>query len=138
MNNTLCLSAVVETSEAGSARHDTPVRLTSARNKLEDRDIGGFQIACLYKAISGLTVQPPQYADRQPWAIRLFRGPHYTHLRNLFLLQPESCTLGKGFVGNTTVSNELVPFRGEWMLYYGGADRVIGLATCGDEERSRM
>jgi len=36
----------------------------------------------------------------------------------------------KGFTGNTTVANGLVTFRGKWMLYYGGADRVIGLATC--------
>jgi beta-1,2-mannosidase len=53
-------------------------------------------------------------------------------------LWPEYGWEKKGFVANTTVANGLVPFRGEWMLYYGGADRVIGLATCGDEERSRM
>jgi len=28
------------------------------------------------------------------------------------------------------VANGLVPFRGKWMLYYGAADRVTGLATC--------
>jgi len=36
----------------------------------------------------------------------------------------------KGMTGYTTVSNALVPFKGKWMLYYGGADTVIGLATC--------
>ena len=34
-----------------------------------------------------------------------------------------------GFCANTTVANTLVPFQGKWWLYYGGADRVIGLAT---------
>ena len=33
------------------------------------------------------------------------------------------------------LANGLVPFQGKWMLYYGAADRVIGLATCGDELR---
>lgn len=28
------------------------------------------------------------------------------------------------------VSNTLIQFRGEWLLYYGAADRYIGLATC--------
>jgi len=36
----------------------------------------------------------------------------------------------RGFVGNTTVANGMVPFKGKWMLYYGAADRVIGMATC--------
>ena len=40
-----------------------------------------------------------------------------------------------GMIGNTTVANGLVPFRGKWMLYYGGADRVIGVATCTNAER---
>jgi predicted GH43/DUF377 family glycosyl hydrolase len=34
-----------------------------------------------------------------------------------------------GFVPNTTVANTLVPFNGRWCLYYGGADRCIGLAV---------
>jgi len=50
-------------------------------------------------------------------------------------LYPEYEWEKKGFVGNTTVANGLVPFQGKWMLYYGAADRVIGLATCGDEPR---
>ena len=29
-----------------------------------------------------------------------------------------------------TVANGLVYFKGEWLLYYGAADRHIGLATC--------
>jgi len=36
-------------------------------------------------------------------------------------------------IGNTTVASWLVLFNGKWMLYYGGADRVIGLATCAIE-----
>ena len=36
----------------------------------------------------------------------------------------------RGFTGHTTVSNGLVHFEGRWLLYYGAADRVIGLATC--------
>ena len=37
-------------------------------------------------------------------------------------------------VDSTTVANTLVPFQGKWLLYYGGADRHIGLAmfTPGD------
>jgi len=46
------------------------------------------------------------------------------------ILRPEYEWEKKGFTGNTTVANGLVPFRGKWMLYYGAADRVIGLATC--------
>lgn len=36
----------------------------------------------------------------------------------------------QGFTSDTVVANGLVPFKGQWRLYYGGADRVIGLATC--------
>jgi len=46
-------------------------------------------------------------------------------------LWPEYEWEKQGFVANTTVANGLVPFQGRWLLYYGGADRVIGLATCG-------
>ncbi len=45
-------------------------------------------------------------------------------------LWPELEWEKKGFTGDTTVANALVPFKGKWWLYYGGADRVIGLATC--------
>jgi predicted GH43/DUF377 family glycosyl hydrolase len=34
-----------------------------------------------------------------------------------------------GFIDNATVANTLAPFKGRWLLYYGGADRYIGLAT---------
>lgn len=50
-------------------------------------------------------------------------------------LYPEYEWEKKGFVGNTTVANGLVPVQGKWMLYYGAADRVIGLATCGERRR---
>jgi len=36
----------------------------------------------------------------------------------------------RGMTCHTTVGNGLVLFKGQWMLYYGSADRVIGLATC--------
>lgn len=49
-------------------------------------------------------------------------------------LWPEYDWEKKGFVGNTTVANTLVPFKNQWFLYYGGADRVIGLATCPKKE----
>ena len=45
-------------------------------------------------------------------------------------LFPEHDWEKKGFVARTTVANGLVYFKGEWLLYYGAADRVIGLATC--------
>ncbi|MCY3018501.1 MAG: alpha-galactosidase [Planctomycetota bacterium] len=45
-------------------------------------------------------------------------------------LWPEHEWEKKGMTGNTTVANGLVPFKGQWLLYYGAADTVIGLATC--------
>ena len=45
-------------------------------------------------------------------------------------LRPEMEWEGKGFSGNAVVANGLVPFKGEWLLYYGAADHHIGLATC--------
>jgi predicted GH43/DUF377 family glycosyl hydrolase len=35
-----------------------------------------------------------------------------------------------GFTPPAVVANGLVYFRGEWLLYYGAADRRIGLAVC--------
>lgn len=35
----------------------------------------------------------------------------------------------EGFASNALVSNGLVYFKGEWLLYYGAADRLIGLAV---------
>ena len=35
----------------------------------------------------------------------------------------------KGFCSPALVANGLVYFKGEWLLYYGGADRRIGLAS---------
>ena len=35
----------------------------------------------------------------------------------------------KGFTEDTVVANTLVPFKGRWLLYYGAADRCIGLAV---------
>lgn len=45
------------------------------------------------------------------------------------LLWPEFEWERYGMTGNTTVANALVPFKGKWWLYYGGADTVIGVAT---------
>lgn len=45
-------------------------------------------------------------------------------------LWPELEWERRGFAADTTVANALVPFRGQWLLYYGAADRCIGLATC--------
>jgi len=45
-------------------------------------------------------------------------------------LYPELEWEKKGFTEPATVANTLVPFKGRWLLYYGAADRCIGLATC--------
>jgi predicted GH43/DUF377 family glycosyl hydrolase len=45
-------------------------------------------------------------------------------------LYPEHDWERRGFTDNTTVANGLVYFRDQWLLYYGAADRVIGLAIC--------
>ena len=50
-------------------------------------------------------------------------------------LYPEYEWEKRGMTGNTTVSNGLVSFQDKWLLYYGAADRVIGLATCGEKSR---
>jgi predicted GH43/DUF377 family glycosyl hydrolase len=47
--------------------------------------------------------------------------------KKAFLL-PEFDWEKKGLTADTVVSNALVPFKGKWMLYYGGADRHIGVA----------
>ena len=52
-------------------------------------------------------------------------------------LYPQHDWEKKGFTGNTTVSNGLVRFKGKWLLYYGAADHVIGLATCGRQEMEK-
>jgi beta-1,2-mannosidase len=44
-------------------------------------------------------------------------------------LYPEYDWEKRGFADNTTVANTLVPFQGKWWLYYGAADRHIGLAV---------
>lgn len=44
-------------------------------------------------------------------------------------LYPEHDWETQGFTGHTTVANGLVCFNGQWLHYYGAADRVIGLAT---------
>jgi predicted GH43/DUF377 family glycosyl hydrolase len=35
----------------------------------------------------------------------------------------------QGFTPPAVVANGMVYFRGEWLLYYGAADRRIGLAV---------
>jgi len=50
--------------------------------------------------------------------------------QDLPFLYPERDWEKTGFIGRTTVANGLVYFKDKWLLYYGAADRVIGLATC--------
>lgn len=50
------------------------------------------------------------------------------HAKEPFL-HPEHDWEREGFTARTTVANALVPFRGRWLLYYGAADRHIGLAV---------
>ena len=51
------------------------------------------------------------------------------------VLRPERDWEVHGFTPAAVVANALVPFRGQWLLYYGGGDRHIGLATCRLEAR---
>ena len=44
-------------------------------------------------------------------------------------LYPELEWEKKGFTDPATVANTLVPLKGRWLLYYGAADRCIGLAV---------
>ena len=44
-------------------------------------------------------------------------------------LYPELDWEKRGFTDFTTVANTVVPFKGRWLLYYGAADRHIGLAV---------
>ncbi len=50
-------------------------------------------------------------------------------------LYPEHDWETTGFIERTTVANGLVHFQGQWLLYYGAADRVIGVATCTKERK---
>jgi predicted GH43/DUF377 family glycosyl hydrolase len=43
-------------------------------------------------------------------------------------LYPEFEWENQGFSGPAVVANTLVPFKGRWLLYYGGADRYVGYA----------
>jgi predicted GH43/DUF377 family glycosyl hydrolase len=43
-------------------------------------------------------------------------------------LYPEKEWEVYGYISSTTVANGLAFYKGKWLLYYGGADRVIGLA----------
>ena len=51
-------------------------------------------------------------------------------------LYPELDWETKGFTDSTTVANTLVPFKGQWLLYYGAADRHIGVAVLTPEASS--
>jgi predicted GH43/DUF377 family glycosyl hydrolase len=50
-------------------------------------------------------------------------------------LWPEYKWEKEGMTGYTTVANTLVPFHGKWFLYYGAADRVIGVAIFTEKPR---
>lgn len=58
------------------------------------------------------------------------------HAEQPFLF-PEFAWERQGFAVRTTVANTLVPFRGKWLLYYGAADRYIGVAVFTPETGSR-
>ena len=45
-------------------------------------------------------------------------------------LKPEKDYELSGQIGNVTFIEGLVPFRGQWFLYYGTADSKIAVATC--------
>jgi predicted GH43/DUF377 family glycosyl hydrolase len=63
--------------------------------------------------------------------MRKIRGDHQSALGLMVcFLWPEREWENKGMTGYTTVANALVPFKGKWHLCRGGADTVIGLATC--------
>ena len=48
-------------------------------------------------------------------------------------IKPEFDWEKNGFIANACVANGMVPFKGEWLLYYGAADHQIGLAVCKEE-----
>ncbi len=73
------------------------------------------------------------------WVLRqamIDRGDRRTVLKEAKepFLYPEYDWEKKGMTGNTTVANGLVRFKGRWMLYYGAADKVLGLATWASSE----
>ena len=51
-------------------------------------------------------------------------------------LYPEFDWEKHGFTDSTTVANGLVPFKGRWLLYYGAADRCIGVAVFAPPEHN--
>lgn len=48
-------------------------------------------------------------------------------------IKPEFEWERSGFIANACVSNGMVPFKDEWLLYYGAADHQIGLAVYKDD-----
>ncbi len=48
-------------------------------------------------------------------------------------IKPEYDWERSGFIFNACVANGMVPFKGEWLLYYGAADHQIGLAAFKEE-----
>jgi len=74
-------------------------------------------------------------ADTGAWALRQALIDHndlttVLEYQKQRFLYPEHDWEKKGFTGRTTVCNGLIHFKGRWLLYYGAADRVIGLAAC--------
>ncbi|MCY2929395.1 MAG: endo-alpha-N-acetylgalactosaminidase family protein [Planctomycetota bacterium] len=52
-------------------------------------------------------------------------------LHRPFLVRDRSWeTPPAGFPHDCVVANGMVPFKGQWLLYYGACDHVIGLAVC--------
>ena len=54
-------------------------------------------------------------------------------------LRPQLAWEQTGFTAKPAiVSNALIHFKGEWLLYYGGADHHIGLATCRSDDNALL
>lgn len=82
---------------------------------------------------NGLNAGDPAFPDRS-WLLGqalLDRSDVTSVLKELDrpFLYPEFDWETKGFTGNATVANTLVPFKGQWLLYYGAADRHVALAV---------
>ena len=95
-------------------------------------------ILLFYNALNGADPALPAEAWSLGQAL-LGHGDSPTVVQRLDrpFIKPETDWELAGFVGPAVVANGLVPFKGEWLLYYGGADRHIGLAACPCVSRQR-
>lgn len=93
-------------------------------------------IVLLYNAMNGGDPTLPAQAWALGQALLDRRDPAHVlgRLAHPFLW-PERDWEVSGFTAAATVANGLVPFGGEWLLYYGAADHHIGLAACARSSR---